>query len=114
MSTGESLGLRNKPGFQCLEATAPYRNDISGTSICFELIIRNVTGDDKSQVFVLPAELTFSVTTQLATYLVEVFDGGILQVTFNIKETWLPVVKLALTKGVGECVFEQTCKIGIL
>lgn len=114
MSTGESLGLKNRPGFQCLEATAHYRNDISGISICYKLIIRNVAGDDKSQVFILCAELTFGVTFQLAAYLVEVFDGGILQVTFNIKETWLPLVKSALTKGVWECVFEQACKVGIL
>lgn len=54
------------------------RDDVSGMPICYMLIIRNVTGDDKGQVFILCAELKFGITFRLAAHLVEVFDGGIL------------------------------------
>ena len=79
--------LKDRPGFQCLEATAHYRNDVRGISVCYRLIARNVSSDDKSQVFILCAELTFNIIFRPAAYLVEVFDGSILQVTFNTKNT---------------------------
>ena len=78
MSIRVGLGLRNKPDFQCLEATARYRNDVRGMSVSYRLIVRYVSSDDKSQVFILCAELTFSITFRPAAYPTEVFDGGIL------------------------------------
>ena len=51
-----SLRFKNKPGFRCLEATGHYRKDVSRISVCYRLIVRNVSSDNKSQVFILCAK----------------------------------------------------------
>lgn len=78
MSTMEDLNFRDEPDFQCLEAIVHYRNGVSGVPVYCGLIVRDVSSDDKSQIFVLCAELKSSVTARLTAYFVEVFDSCIL------------------------------------